>query len=77
MSAASGAVERISRYQTDEAQSVDAVQCPMRSDGLVHRMSDETLPHHFEYPSPAYTAAFGHPASCMSSFRTSPVKRSA
>jgi DNA-binding HxlR family transcriptional regulator len=39
MSTASGAIKRFSRYQTDDAQSVDAVHCPVRD--VLDRIGDK------------------------------------
>jgi DNA-binding HxlR family transcriptional regulator len=39
MSTASSAIERFSRYQTDDAQSVDAVHCPVRD--VLDRIGDK------------------------------------
>ncbi len=39
MSTASGAIERFSRYQTDDAQSVDGAHCPVRD--VLDRIGDK------------------------------------
>jgi DNA-binding HxlR family transcriptional regulator len=39
MSTASSAIERFSRYQSDEAQSVEPVHCPVRD--VLHRIGDK------------------------------------
>jgi DNA-binding HxlR family transcriptional regulator len=39
MSTASSAIERFNRYQTDDAQSVDAVHCPVRD--VLDRIGDK------------------------------------
>ncbi|MDB5827876.1 MAG: transcriptional regulator, partial [Variovorax sp.] len=39
MSTASGAIERFSRFQTDDAQSADGVHCPVRD--VLDRIGDK------------------------------------